>query len=746
MAPQTTDTKPGAGAPPAEFQPFVPADSRLPELTPRAIVAGIFFGILFGAVSTYLGLRAGLTVSASIPIAVLAITIFKWLGNSSILENNIVQTTGSAGESLAAGVIFTLPALVFLGFPLQYSRIFLLAMIGGWLGILFMIPLRRYLIVQEHATLPYPEGTACADVLRAGEHGGNFAALVFWGLLVGGAYKFLMNALQFWPETPAWDPKWLPGASFRTDMTPEYLGVGYIIGPRIAGTMFAGGVISWLVLAPAIKFFGGLLPGAIYPSTVPVSQMDPDQIWSAYIRPIGAGAVAAAGLITLLRTLPTIVQAFRSGARDLRAGRGGAAALAASLRARPRTERDLPLQIVVGGSALLALAVWALLAFRYNTQATWFSDVLSALLVVIFGFFFVTVSSRIVGLIGNSSNPISGMTIATLIVTCLFFIGAGWTGHLYSALALSIGCLVCIAAAVAGATSQDLKAGFLVGATPWKQQVSLMIGVVTSIFIIGYTVPFLNTAYSSYEAQHIALPALRAQAHTGMTAQPGVSIENLNYALPAGIMPARAVRRYWELNVIGSHTIPDGKYLYNPASGAIELQWVQGIGSEQVPAPQARLMATIINGLLNRQLPWQLILIGVFLVIAVELLGVRSLAFAVGSYLGIGTTACIFFGGAVRWLAERSRPEAAREGDMGSGALYASGLIAGGAVFGLVAAALAWLIATGRMRPDRFALGPRLLGALASSEWLATVMFVLLCVSLYRVAGRPMPSERGRRP
>lgn len=731
-------SSPASETKPSVFRPFVPSGAVLPEFTWRAVVLGVGFGILFGAVSTYLGLRAGLTVSASIPIAVLTISLFKKFGNSSILENNIVQTTGSAGESVAAGVIFTLPAMIFLGFPLEYSRIFLLAMIGGWLGILFMIPLRRYLIVQEHGVLPYPEGAACADVLRAGEEGGHFAGRVFWGLGVGGVYKFLMDALQFWKGTASYDPRWLPGASLRADVTPEYLGVGYIIGPRIAGTMFAGGVISWLVLAPAIKFFGSQFAGAIYPSTIPVARMSADAVWSAYIRPIGAGAVATAGLITLIRTLPTIVAAFRGGAEQLRGKPGGARAKRGALwEGVPRTERDLPGWTVPAGAVVLGLLMWTILALRYNTGAAWFSNVLSAALVVLFGFFFVTVSSRIVGLIGNSSNPVSGMTIATLVVTCLFFLAAGWTGHLYAALALSVGGAVAIAAAIAGATSQDLKTGYLVGATPWKQQLTLMIGVVASVVVVGYTVPFLNTAYSSYQPEVLALPAVAATPHIGPTALPGVSIESLTYTLPAGILPGTAQRQYWELNVIGSHTIPDGKYLYDPSRGEVAIQWVQGIGSEQVAAPQARLMATIINGLLSHQLPWALILIGAALVIAVELLGVRSLAFAVGSYLGIGTTATIFIGGGLRWLAERRG--GGEEGETSSGALYSSGLIAGAAVFGLVAAAISYLEATGRIAHGQFAIGPRLIGTtLAQSNLLAVAVFGALCYSVYRVARQPL--------
>src|SRR5579863_6930147 len=298
-------------APPGEFHPYIPSEKIIPEFTPRAIILGIFAGLFFGAITVYVGLRAGLTVSASIPIAVLSISILRAFGKATVLENNIVQTTGSAGESIAGGVIFTLPALIFLGFPLEYWGVFFLALLGGWLGVLFMIPLRRQLIVKEHGNLTFPEGTACADVLVAGERGGSFASRVFWGLGLGGVYTFCMNTFGLWPQQPDYQPKWLPGASIRCTITSEYLGVGYIIGPRVAGTLFAGGVISWLVMMPAIRFFVSLAPGAaLYPSTIPIPQMTPDQLWGTYIRPMGAGAVAASGLITLIKTMPTIVAAL----------------------------------------------------------------------------------------------------------------------------------------------------------------------------------------------------------------------------------------------------------------------------------------------------------------------------------------------------------------------------------------------------------------------------------------------------
>src|SRR5208282_2770429 len=399
-------------APPGEFRTYISAEESPKEFTIRAVILGALFGLLFGAVTVYVGLRAGLTVSASIPISVLSISILRAFGRSTILENNIVQTTGSAGESLAAGVMFTLPALIFLGFGSEFTfwRIFPMALLGGWLGVLFMIPLRRQLIVKEHGNLTFPEGTACADVLVAGERGGSFAGRVFWGLGLGGVYTFCMNTLGLWPGQPDYQPKWLPGASARCTITSEYLGVGYIIGPRVAGTLFAGGVISWLVMMPAIRFFGSLAPNVpLYPSTVPIPQMSPDQLWGTYIRPMGAGAVAASGLITLIKTMPTIVSALSAGLKDVRAKQ-------AAMPAASRTERDLSMRVVIVGSVLILVMVWALLTFKPipGAQTGVFANLIAAFFIIVFGFLFVTVASRISGLIGNSSNPISGMTIATL--------------------------------------------------------------------------------------------------------------------------------------------------------------------------------------------------------------------------------------------------------------------------------------------------------------------------------------------
>src|SRR5580698_9137740 len=716
-------------APPAEFRPYVGPEETVAEFSLRAVILGSLFGILFGAVSVYVGLRAGLTVSASIPIAVLSISILRAFGRSTILENNIVQTTGSAGESVAAGVIFTLPALIFLGFPMdfsQYWRVFILALLGGTLGVLFMIPLRRQLIVKEHGNLTFPEGTACADVLVAGERGGSFASRVFWGLGLGGVYTFGMNTLGLWPQQPDYQPKWLPGASARCTITSEYLGVGYIIGPRVAGTLFAGGVISWWVIMPAIRFFGSLAPNAaLYPSTVPIPQMTPDMLAASYIRPIGAGAVAASGLITLIKTMPTIFAALTAGLKDMRAKREADAATS-------RTERDLSMRFVVVGSLVILVMMWALLKFKPipGAQTGAFANLIAAGFVIVFGFLFVTVASRISGLIGNSSNPISGMTIATLMATCAVFLVIHWTANSYAVLALTIGGVVCIAAAIAGATSQDLKTGYLVGASPYRQQIALVVGVLVSSFAIGGTLILMNIGLAQYKPVQIALDIDRLQ--------PGVDVQERGYSYNG--------KTYTLVNALGSHEVPDGKYLYDPGTRQIEVQWIQGIGSDQAAAPQARLMATVISGILNQRLPWRLVFLGVFLVIAIELLGVRSLPFAVGSYLSIATTMAMFAGGLVRWLAEQGKEKGSEaESEVSPGSLYASGLIAAGGVFGLLAIILNlmqdpilsakvphWLVVIFRLPwpQGMFAWGAKVPG-FSSSNTIAVVMFVLLAVSLF---------------
>lgn len=593
--------------PKPSFKPYISAKDLIPEFTPKAILLGALLGVVFGAATVYLGLKVGLTVSASIPIAVLAISIFKKLGNATILESNIVQTIGSAGESVAAGVVFTVPALLFLEGGAQYFeyfQIFVLALVGGFLGVLFMIPLRRSLIVKEHGNLPYPEGTACADVLIAGEKGGSLAQKVYYGLGIAFLYKILMSILGLWKDTPTvvfGKNSALPNGTINGEITPELLGVGYIIGPRIAGVMVAGGVLSWLVLIPLITVIGSGLSVPFPPETQRlIAEMSPSEIWSRYIRYIGAGAVTFGGVITLIKTLPTIVSAFRDSLADLKSSRNGEAP------ALSRTEKDLPLVWVLVGSVVLIV----LMAFLPNMPM----NLLSAVLVIVFGFFFVTVASRIVGLIGSSSSPVSGMTIATLMATSLIFLGLGWTDDNYQPIALVVGAVVCIASANAGATSQDLKTGFLVGGTPLKQQLGLMIGVTTAAIAIGFTVLLLERTLGIGEAT---------------TLHP------------------------------------------NP-----------------LPAPQATLMATVIKGLLSQNLPWGLVIAGMGIAAVVELCGVSSLAFAVGAYLPLSTTSPIFIGGLVKWFIERKSKASAEEAEIGPGALFSSGLIAGGAITGIIIAAM----------------------------------------------------------
>ncbi len=727
---------------PTAFRSFVSPNENPPEFTFRALLLGSLFGIIFGGVTVYVGLKAGLTVAASIPISVLSISILRVLGRASILENNIVQTTGNAGQSIASGVIFTLPALIFLGFDLEYSRIFLLALIGGWLGVLFMIPLRRQLIVEEHGVLTYPEGTACADVLIAGERGGSLASRVFFGLGLGAFYTLFQNDNIFkaWPGTPEYQPDFGPahvmkGSSIKADATPEYLGVGYIIGPRVAGIIFAGGVFSWLVLMPLIYFFGKGLPNPVYPGTVPIAQMRPSDLWITYIRPMGAGAVAAAGLITLLKTMPTIVGALTAGFRNMRPGTAS--------KAKPiRTEDDLSMSIVVIGSLVLVLLMFLFLQFKPvpGAYVGWGANLAASLLVVVFGFLFVTVSSRIVGLIGSSASPVSGMTIATLMATCAVFLMQGWTAPAFGALAITIGGVVCIAASNSGDTSQDLKTGYLVGSTPWKQQVALMIGVVISTVVIGFTLNLMNTGLQEFHAT--PQPWNLSAPHAGVSIQNNV--KNLPEQFPVisadkTVIPHHK-SEYIVLNALGSTELAPGKYLYSPATGRIEVQWIQGIGSEKAAAPQARLMATVINGILSRNLPWGLVFMGVFLVVAVELLGIRSLSFAVGAYLSIGTTLAIFCGGVVRWLVDQAVKKSGSgelseaESEISPGSLYASGLIAAGGIVGLFGVALKGYETTvGKGDILNFPAGN-----LLDHTWISVLAFLMLAYSLYYFARKPL--------
>jgi len=613
------------------FKPFVSPETNMAEFTVKSVLTGAAFGIVFGAATVYLALKAGLTVSASIPIAVLAIALGKLFLKTTILENNIIQTTGSAGESIAAGVVFTLPGFLFLSSPesgsfFNYLTIMTLAILGGMLGTLMMIPLRRSLIVKEHETLPYPEGTACASVLKAGEKGGELARTAFLGMGVAIVYALLQKVFHVISEVPVYvtslKNKYLPSARVNGEITPEYLGVGYIIGPKISGVLVAGSVLSSFVLIPLLAT---LIPGDTTFAQLTKLGLNPakfgwdeathsfannaEALYRAYIRQIGAGAVAAGGFITLIKTIPTIVSSFKESI--------GAVKDKSVAKTTLRTDRDLNIKIVGIGSLALILLMASLSIIPGDNIG---SRLLLGLLVVIFGAFFVTVSSRIVGLIGSSNNPISGMTIATIMATCLVFIGVGWTGKVYEPMALVVGGMICVAAANAGATSQDLKTGYIVGATPRNQQLALFIGAIVSSIVIGWTVKILDTPSTALAA--------------------------------AGVQHA--------------------------------------IG-ETYSAPQATLMATIIKGILGGDLDWQFVMVGIFIAIVLELCNIKSLSFAVGTYLPLSTTLPIFIGGFIRGMADkRAKKENGNveEEDLRKGNLFATGLVAGGALFGVIAAIL----------------------------------------------------------
>jgi putative OPT family oligopeptide transporter len=662
------------------------------EFTIKSIITGALFGIIFGAATVYLALKAGLTVSASIPIAVIAITLGRRFLKTTILENNIIQTTGSAGESIAAGVVFTLPGFLFLSQPssanyFNYFTILILAIFGGILGTLMMIPLRKSLIVNEHGTLPYPEGTACASVLKAGERGGEFAKTAFAGLGFAFGYAILQKIFHVIAEVPAFmtaqTQRFFPSARVSGEITPEYMGVGYIIGPRIAGVLVAGGVLSWFVLIPLLASL--INPDVIAAQLVKLGYLanintaggagnwDPAthnfQDWSAaiyraYIRQIGAGAVAAGGFITLIKTIPTIISSFKGSIGSLKkSGLDGVHEKVA------RTEQDLSIKIVGIGSLVLILVV-ALMPQTLIPGTNFGSKLLLGLLVIIFGAFFVTVSSRIVGLIGSSNNPISGMTIATLMGTCLIFIAVKWTSHFYEPMALVVGGMICIAAANAGATSQDLKTGYIVGATPKYQQMSLFVGAIVSSVAIGATIKILDT--------------------------------------PTAAMAAQGIQH--------------------------------AIGTDLYPAPQGTLMATLIKGILSYNLDWQFVLVGVFIAITLELCGIKSLSFAVGTYLPLSTTLPIFIGGAIRGLIEmrerrRNLKLTAEEEDLGKGNLFATGLVAGGALAGVIVAFLSAndTISAGLARLNAEHGISAAIGT-EGYKWLGVIFFAIMGLVLYRVA------------
>jgi putative OPT family oligopeptide transporter len=736
MTTTTPPRAPGEVADADRFSPYVPASANLPELTIRALILGAVLGIVFAASSVYLALKIGLTVSASIPIAVLAVAFFRTLGKSTILENNIVQTTGSAGESIAAGIVFTMPAILLMGYDLSVGEVAVVAVVGGLLGIFMMIPLRRALIVKEHHTLTYPEGTACAEVLMAGERGGLQAKLLFQAFGLAFLYKFLMAGLKLWKEVAAKNFASYKGGTLAAEVSPELLGVGYIIGPRIAGFLFAGGTLAYLVLVPAIKLFGEGLAAPLFPATTLIRDMSASQVRANYVFYIGAGAVASAGIISLLRALPTIVSAFRAGFADLKGSFGEAGA-------RLRTDIDLPLWVTAAGSLVLVAVLTLLKGFNIS--------VLGALLIILFGFFFVTVSSRITGEIGSSANPISGMTIAALILTTSIFLLLGRTGVDHRAGALSIAAIIAVAAGNAGATSQDLKTGFLVGATPKRQQIAIMVGAITSALAIGWTLTLLNNTYTTIVPE--THPEVQLAAHALNAADRSVTT--------TGETRTHGGREWavYRVNIETQGVLP-GKYLVDPTTKEIAYLVDPGIGGRvrevngtavtKLDSPKATIMALVTDGILTQRLPWGLVLIGVFITLAIELMGLQSLPVAVGVYLPISTSSAMFAGGLVRWLVERrmrGSSQSLAEVESGPGVLFSSGLIAGGAIAGIVVAGLAALFASaaeqaGVPAADYLAHRAgldRVINAIVTGGWqdlFALVLFAGLGATLYRVAKR----------
>jgi putative OPT family oligopeptide transporter len=723
---------------PDVHQPYVPASQSPAELTPRALILGVLLGLIFSASSVYLALKIGLTVSSSIPIAVLSITIFRALGRTSILENNIVQTTGSASDSVAAGVVFTIPAILLMGYDLDIGRVAVLATAGGLMGILMMIPLRRALIVKEHDTLIYPEGTACAEVLIAGEERGLQAKRVFQAFGVGFVYKFLQGGLKFWLDVPGKALGFYPGAAVFTETSPELLGVGYIIGPRIAGYLFAGGCLAYLVLAPAIKLVGsGLTEPFGFPAVKLIRDMSPGEIRASFVFYIGAGAVASAGIIALARSLPTIVSSFASSLKDLRDSRMGQAVT------RLRTEDDLPISLTVGGSVALAIVLTLLPQVGVN--------LLGAILIVIFGFFFATVSSRVTGQIGSSANPISGMTIAALLGTCLIFVAVGWTGVDHRVQAISIAAVVAVATANAGNTSQDLKTGFLVGATPRRQQIAILVGALGSALVVGWTLTLLNRAYTyPVPETHPAFSAQALAPAAGGASRAVVEVlpETMSgFRIAASDSVDRSTYQVVRVYVV-TEGVAAGKYLMDPATRELRYVVDPGIGGRiheyhgktipRLDSPKATIMALIADGILTHKLPWGLVLLGVFITIAIELMGVQALPVAVGVYLPISTSSAMFAGGVVRWLIERraqARQQSIAEVESGPGVLFASGLIAGGAICGIVLAAIAGVLGSADALAEKAPLF-RALGGVAHSNLLAFGLFAALGALLYRIGLR----------
>jgi putative OPT family oligopeptide transporter len=623
-----------------KFQPYISALQRPPEFTLTALVIGIVLAIVFGAANAYLGLIIGMTISASIPAAVISMAIIRGvLRRNSILENNIVQTMTTAGEAVAAGAIFTIPALFLWQANPGLYKITLIVLTGGFLGVLFMIPLRRLLIVKEHDRLPYPEGTACAQVLVAGEQGGGRAKMVFSGLAVGGIFKTLSDGFKMFPSEIETKIAGLRNGVIGMDTLPSLLSVGFIVGPRVGGQMAAGGVLAWLVLIPMISFFGSG-SGAVPPATDLVSSMDAWGIWDNYIRYIGAGAVATGGLISLARTLPMLWTSLASTLRGMQTNRSNRQQDLELLR----TEQDLPRKYTLP-AALLLLILAALLP-QLNV------GVIGAIGIAVFGFLFVTVASRIVGAIGSSSSPVSGMTIATLLIVTTIYRAFGYTGMSGMVTALTVGAIICVALAIAGDISQDLKTGYLVGATPRSQQLAMLVGIMASGLVIGWVLLLLNDAY--------------------------------------------------------------------------------GFGSKDLPAPKAVLMKLIVEGIMNANMPWDLVFIGAAISVVIELLGVESLSVAVGIYLPVHTSVPIFLGGLVRWAALKAKTRDAdktEDEQLERGVLLCSGLIAGESLVGILIAGLVSLKVT---------LPETALGGNA----LSLIVYLLLAAWVGWIAWRKMPSAR----
>ena len=701
MAAETKPVKPNRPATTAvdDYRPYIPDEEVIPEFTWRAVIVGALLGIVFGASSLYLVLKVGLTVSASIPVAVLSITLFRLfskvtgLRRATILENNITQTAGSAGESIAFGVGVTMPALLLLGFDLDVVRVMTVGALGGLLGILMMIPLRRAFIVKQHKELKYPEGTACAEVLMVGEKGGATAATVFGGFGLAFIYKFLCIGLGFWPgalHQKLWNSadRGLKGGVLSGEISPELLGVGYIIGPRIASIMLGGGVLAYLVLTPLIVLLGEGLETPIAPATELIKDMDPSAIRSNYILYIGAGAVATGGIISMFQAMPMILASIAAGLRDLRGSKatGGETTV-------KRTSRDLSLAFVFVGAVALVVALAGIpsLGLGFNWHG-----LLGAALVVVFGFLFVTVSARLTGQIGSSSNPISGMTVATLLLTCLVFLALGKIDKASTLTALTIAAVVCIAASNGGTTAQDLKTGYLVGATPRLQQLAILIGALTSALVIGVTLLLLNEAGTVYTAKEQYLPTYVVP-----------NVQDLPRAHVGGEYAATDKNLYYVLNVSGTEIegVRQGKYLVDesgtivyyvdPAINGVLKERDDGtVVTGKFDAPKTRLMALIIDGILNQKLPWELVLIGALIALTLELAGVPSLPFAVGVYLPLDTSTPIFLGGGLRWLVDKLNRQSESDSDASPGVLLSSGYIAGGAIAGVVAAFFTFL-------PDR---------------------------------------------